>query len=471
MDFPWSLFIDLGIVSVALLFATAMRAKVGFFQRYLVPNALTAGFLLLPFYNFVAPRMGLGTTNLEALIYHLLSISFISMSIRSREGKPFSKAIVGTAVMIVASLTLQGIIGFGLTMLARATVTPDLFPGFGLFVPLGYELGPGQAFAIGLGWESLGFPGASSVGLTFAALGFLWACFGGIFLINLGIARGWLSKQQAEALARRKTRSGLYLRLDEAPVGSRLTTESEAIDSMTVQVAVVAAIYLATYLALTALTAVLGKIGPLGEELAVNLWGLSFIFAAVIALVVRALMGAFKVDSILDNGALTRLSGFSVDLLVASAIGAISAVVVLRYLVPIIVIGTISGVATIVYTLFFASRMFRCHGFERAVMIYGASTGTLPTGLALLRVLDPDFETPVATDYMYGSGIAFFLVIPYILSINLPAYGYARNDPSRYWVLLLLLGVYLAAVLVAARLIAGKGAFTLRRGSWFKAKE
>jgi glutamate:Na+ symporter, ESS family len=144
---------------------------------------------------------------------------------------------------------------------------------------------------------------------------------------------------------------------------------------------------------------------------------------------------------------------------------------VLRYLVPILVIGSISGVATIVYTLFFASRMFRRHGFERAVMIYGASTGTLPTGLALLRVLDPDFETPVATDYMYGSGIAFFLVIPYILSINLPAYGYARNDPSRYWVLLLLLGVYLAAVLVAARLIAGKGAFTLRRGSWFKAKE
>ena len=34
--------------------------------------------------------------------------------------------------------------------------------------------------------------GAGDVGLTFAAMGFIWACFGGVFLINLGIRKGWL---------------------------------------------------------------------------------------------------------------------------------------------------------------------------------------------------------------------------------------------------------------------------------------
>ena len=71
---------------------------------------------------------------------------------------------------------------------------------------------------------------------------------------------------------------------------------------------------------------------------------------------------------------------------------------------------------------------------------------------------------------MYGSGIAFFLVIPYILSINLPAYGYARNDPSRYLMLVLLLGIYLVLVLIFMRIVGGRGTFTPRRGNWFESE-
>ena len=83
MDFTWSLFIDLGMVAVALLAATAIRHRVRFFQRYLIPNALTAGFLLLPFYNYVAPMLGVSSAHLGELVYHLLSISFISMTLRA----------------------------------------------------------------------------------------------------------------------------------------------------------------------------------------------------------------------------------------------------------------------------------------------------------------------------------------------------------------------------------------------------
>ena len=162
---------------------------------------------------------------------------------------------------------------------------------------------------------------------------------------------------------------------------------------------------------------------------------------------------------ILDDGSLTRISGFSVDLLVSAAIGAISLTVLFRHWIPLIVMVAAAGAATMAYTLWISSRLFRDHKFERAIMLYGASTGTLPTGLALLRVLDPDFETPVATDYMYGSGIAFFLVIPYILSINLPAYGFAGNDPSLYVIMAGLLAAYLIVVILMLRLLGGKGAF------------
>ncbi|MCK5007597.1 MAG: hypothetical protein KAR73_09435 [Spirochaetales bacterium] len=50
------------------------------FQRFLIPNSLTAGFILLPVYNFLAPRRGLPTSGLENLVYHLLAISLVVVS-------------------------------------------------------------------------------------------------------------------------------------------------------------------------------------------------------------------------------------------------------------------------------------------------------------------------------------------------------------------------------------------------------
>jgi ESS family glutamate:Na+ symporter len=100
------------------------------------------------------------------------------------------------------------------------------------------------------------------------------------------------------------------------------------------------------------------------------------------------------------------------------------------------------------------------------MIFYGSATGTLPTGLALLRVVDPEFETPAAVDYMYGSGVAFFLVIPYILAINLPMYGFIRGNPKYYWMIIGLLLGYLAAIVVLVRLLAGRRAFASPLKLW-----
>jgi ESS family glutamate:Na+ symporter len=471
MNFAWKFFIDLGLISIALLLATALRAKIRFLQKFLIPNALTAGFLLLPLYNFVLPRLGLQTGGLETLIYHMLSLSFISMSLRERKGKVFSRRIISTGMIIITSLTVQGLIGLGLTFFFIATFSPNLFPSFGLFVPLGFELGPGQAFAIGKGWEAFGFEGASSVGLTFAAFGFLWACFGGIFLINLGIRKGWLSAKKAEHLRNRGIRTGVYKKDEEKPVGSRLTTTSDAVESMSINLGMVLGVYLLTFLLLKLITFFLAFAGPQGEELAVNLWGISFIFAALLALPIRKILEKTRIAHVLDDGSLKRISGVSVDLLVTAAIAAISLVIVVKHWIPILTIGVISGIVTMFYVLWLSSRLFKDHNFERALIIYGASTGTMPTGLALLRTIDPGFETPVATDYMYATGIAFFLVIPYILSINLPASGYADGNTMKYWLMIILLAVYLLSVIITLRLLGGKGVFRKPLRMWLKSKE
>ncbi len=443
MNFDWSFFIDIGIVSVALLLATVIRGKIRFFQRFLIPNALTAGLILLPFYNFAGPLLGLGQTGLGEIVYHLLSISFIAMMLRKTESKrgKASRGVLWFSVASTFQLGAQGFIGLVLTLLLAATIVPGLFPSFGLLVPLGYALGPGQAFAIGSGWEQFGFVGAGSVGLTFAAIGFLIASFVGVFLINYGVRHGWLGKHSGET-TQIDTGPGIRPAGSEMPVGSRLTTESDAIDTMTVNLGMVVAVYLLTYLFLRLITFGLSFAGELGTDLATNLWGIGFVFASVIALLVRLTLRAAKVDHILDTGSLTRISGTSVDLTVAAAVGAISLVIIVQYWLPLLIIASIAGVFVIVAVPWMGSRLFTDHRLHRTLILFGAMTGTLPTGLALLRVIDPEFKTPVGSDYVYSSAVVFLLVIPLILSINLPAYAVDRGRPELIWIALGVLAAY-----------------------------
>jgi ESS family glutamate:Na+ symporter len=459
MGFHWLTFVHLGIIAAALVLATWIRARVPFFQRYLVPNSLTAGFLLLFFYNFLARFLRLDSALLGELIYHLLSISFIAMSLRDPPSKKTGRRVFAMGLMIAASFTLQALLGLGLAFLLIATFMPALNPSIGLFIPLGYEMGPGQAYSIGKGWEDLGFAGAGSLGLTFAALGFLWACFGGVYLVNLGIRRGWVAAPRLGRDARKGMGSGVLPPGSRLPVGSLLTTETEALDGLALNLAAVLVCYLATFLLLKGLTALVSLAGKEGRELAVNLWGISFIFAALLAALAKMLARRARVDHLLDPGSLTRIAGLSVDLLVAASLGAISLVVVARYWGAILLMSLAAGVLTAGYCLWLSCRLFDEHRFQRALIFYGGATGTLPTGLALLRVVDPAFETPAAVDYMYGSGVAFFLVIPYVLAINLPMYGYMRGQPRYYWLIIGLLLAYLVVILILVRVLGGKKAY------------
>jgi len=124
MNFAWNMFVDLGIIAAALLLATLIRARVGFFQRYLIPNALTAGFILLPLYNFVLPQFGITSEGLGELAYHLLSISFVGMALRrapasSNVGR---RRYFSTAVAVLSQYALQTVVGLLLTFILISTI-------------------------------------------------------------------------------------------------------------------------------------------------------------------------------------------------------------------------------------------------------------------------------------------------------------------------------------------------------------
>jgi len=469
MDFNWTSIIHLGILFTALLAATYIRAKVPFFQKFLIPNSLTAGFMLLFFYNAVAPAFHLNTEILGEYVYHLLNISFIGMVLR-RMKKPegeVKSGIFPTSVGIVSQYAVQCVAGLLLTYVLINTVFPDLFPALGYLLPMGFALGPGQAFAIGSGWHHMGFEGAGSVGLTFAAVGFVSGCFGGVFLINWGLNKGWISKEEVKKIRSKGVKSGIFPEKSRLPVAAKSTTESEAIDSLTFHIAIVFMVYFLSFGLLHLLTFLLSFAGELGMELAANLWGINFIFSAMTAMAVKHLMGVLKIHYVVDNGTLTRISGFAVDLMVTASIAAISLVVVTQYWIPILVLSA-AGVTLAFITLpWICSRMFTDHQFLRTLILFGAATGTMPTGLALLRVVDPDFETPVAADYMYAAGIVFLIAIPLILSINLPAYSVVYNQPMLFWFAVLISLGYLVYVFIAYVIVSKKRSFAQFGKTWY----
>ncbi|MDF1569815.1 MAG: sodium/glutamate symporter, partial [Spirochaetaceae bacterium] len=242
MDESWKIFIDLGLLSAALLTATFLRAKIKFFQHFLIPNALTAGFILMAVYNLLRTPLKLETVRLDQLAYHLLNISFIAMALRTPRPKHIRRrgGALPLSLGVLTHYGIQAVVGLGLTLVLAATIAPQVFPGFGLLLPLGFSSGPGQAMSIGKTWENFGFVGAGSVGLTFGAVGFLWASFGGVALINIGVHRGWITAPHSQDMLK-KDRPGIYPKNRPAAAGARLTTNGAAIDSMSYHVAYVLA--------------------------------------------------------------------------------------------------------------------------------------------------------------------------------------------------------------------------------------
>ena len=473
MDF--NAIINLGVVGLGLLVGSLLRAKVKLLQRYLIPSAIIGGFFLLVFYNFVAPHIGLDGAFLGNLVYHLLNISFIAMALRNpSDDKPKDgsarRSFFQNVIAIFGQYGIQCFFGLLATLLMILTFFPDLFPAIGLSLPLGFELGPGQAYSISLPWEDMGFEGATSVGLAMAAAGFITGSVGGVILINLGVKNGWISAPDAEKLKERKLFSG-FLGRGNSREGSRLTSEGESIDTLSYHVSLIMASYLLSWAMLAVIEYLLSFIGSIGAEISSTLWGVNFIFSMFSAAIVRMIINKTGIDYTIDNGTLNRINGLSVDLTVAACLGAISLTALAAYYVPVIILIIVGILITCFILPWYSSRIFSDNQFYRMLVLFGTATGTLPTGLSLLRVVDPDFETPAARDYAYASGMVFVFVFPLILFVNLPAYSYAQNNPALFFTMLGITFLYLVVFIILYRIAAGKNAFRKCGTFWLKSKD
>jgi len=420
----WEPVLIFSYLSVFLLLATFLRSRISFLQKFLIPNSIMAGLfgILLGQYLFRV----IDPNEMGDYVYHLLTLAFIAMGLRGSKVKR-SYGTLTTMVIHCKTYAVQGILGLAFALILILTYYPDLFPAFGLHLVMGFGNNPGVAYSFGLNWETMGFIGGSQVGLTFGALGFIWAYIIGMVIINWGVRRNKATLFKGYDQIPPSVFRGIVRPGEEKKEAGRLVTAQEAIESMALQLALVGMVLLVAYLFLSNLLGLLGRFGELGENLSALIGGFGYIFGILFALVIRWIMEKIKIEYIIDHGLMTRLGGTFIDFMITAAITAISLEMIRLYWLEIALLSTIGGFVTLVFVSFLVNRMQMDYKFERMVSSFGLVTGTVASGLALLRVLDPHFETPVAEDLVYAGGVALFTAIPILLLANMPAIGYAAG--------------------------------------------
>lgn len=436
--------LDFSIFGVLLVVATILRRHVGFFQNYLIPNNLIAGVLGMILAAVFVQTGLLQSERLGAYVYHLLALLFIAFGLR-KPNRGLGLNPIKFGIIFIMVYLVQGILGMAIALSLVGSIMPELFPGIGMLLPLSFGMNPGIAYSMGSNWENFGFIDGGTVGLSFAAIGFGIAYTVGILATRRGVQNGKAAFLDAHNFKEDVTlRTGIQ-KPENRPITGHQTTATEAIESLTLHLAVIATTYAVTYGLMLLLQSFLMQIGA--EKEIYTLWSFHFIIAAVVAMFVRRVIDLFKATHWIDDATMTRMGNIFMDFMVVASVAAITVAVVMRYWLPLIVMSTTVALATWYIIQWACKSLFKDYAFERQLSIFGNMTGTMQSALVLLRVLDPKFRSPVSFDLVYGSGLALLLGFPMLIFVNAPV-NYFNNEIEGYWLTVLAMTGYLAILLL-----------------------
>lgn len=434
----WGVIVYFGILSILLLTGNVIRRKIPLLKKSLLPTSVIAGLLgliikealirPLTSYSWWVDGAEIDRFNLflNLVTYHTIAIGFIAMGLKVNEKfkiKTHRAHSYYNGMVIVSSYLLQGIIGIGITAILAFTIFPIFKTGPGLatgiLLPFGFGQGPGQANNFGAVYEGFtnaqgiltGFSGAQSYGLAVSSMGFIWACIGGVIYLNKVAKKKVTGEERViEVTTIQEVESP-----DEVPV-------AESIDKLTIQITLIAVVYMITLLVMFGLTKLASLNDGIYRMVGSLIWGFNFIFGMVIALLAKKLFNYLRAKNIMtrqypNNYMLNRIAGVVFDFMVVASIVSINIEDLASPAVWItfFVITAVGGIATMIHLHKLTKRVYKEYTLPAFAGMYGTMTGTVSTGIALLREVDPYYETPAATDLVTGTTTAIIFGFPILL--------------------------------------------------------
>lgn len=460
--------VALGLASFTLLVGVLLRAKIGFLRNFLVPSCVIGGILGFALMN-ISP-LGMNTAENASVFTELTNIfftlSFISIGLTGNEkkeaeekpekgkkakkggaAKQIIRGAIGMGFVWSVLYSITPLIGYGCVMLSNLLCPgQSLDPKYGMLIPFAFAQGPGQSATFGALFESHGLENAAMVAITFSVIGFIIAFLVGVPCAKLGIKKG-LAKNCTEITD--SVKRGVF-RPDEQVEGGlgKATTHNGNIDPLTVHIALVGITYLITYII----------IELLNND---SMRSMMFIYGMLVAYFVKFVMKVCKFEHVQNNDTQKRVTGFFTDFVVVCAFMAVQVSIIAKWIVPILIVCAVVGVVTFFVSMYFAKRFGDSNDFERFLGLWGTSTGTVPTGVSLVRIVDPDQKTTTAVE-LGAMNLAMIPSYVYIFLVPL----YLQGTMSFGMLSLAMAAVSVVALVVILVLkLWGKPSFSFRKGS------
>lgn len=434
------------LLAAVMLLGKYLRVKVPAIQKLLLPSAIVAGFLGLILGPQVLGKLGepLGWEWLENgglfsdEIYEvwgmlpglLISVVFATLFLGARIPSPKRAAkLVGPQLSVgVAYGSGQYVVGILLALLVLAPLF-GVDPLFGALIEIAFEGGHGTAAGMQPAFEEMGIPEATDLALAMATVGLVAAILIGIAVINWGVRTGRTKviknvTEQSDSELR-----GLYSD-DETVHTGRMTARPASIEPLTLHVAVVGLAIILGWLLLEGLIWVEDQLwgqpesvwpGADGEGLTLLGYVPLFPLAMIGGVVIQVILDRTGNSHLLDHETMKRIQGLALDILIVAALATISLTVIADYWQTFLIL-SIAGVAFCTFMLlYFTPRIIPAFWLERGIADFGQSMGVTATGLALLRVADPDDKSPALEAFGYkqlffepffGGGLITAISIP-----------------------------------------------------------
>lgn len=409
-------------IGIMLLVGVVLRAVIKPLGNILMPASVIGGIVGLIMMNIpgVAATLGIDPNMCNQIVNFFFILSFISMGLTAT---PKAEGQTGGAV---AKQQLRGSMGMGLLWGALYCFTPVIgyfcikFFGaafnmpaeYGILIPFAFCQGPGQSASFGMQIEAAGLmPLASQVAITYSVIGFLFAFLIGVPLAKIGLKKGLASYPEKLSPA---VMRGIYKPEEQTEVAGRITTYNGNIDVLAFNFAIVGMTFVITLY-------VQKLILMVPNALIASFGGMTFFVGYFVALLVKAVMTKIGVKKYHDDALQARITGCTTDFLIVGAFMAIQTSAIGSWIIPMLMMCVVVGAFTFAFCIYFGRRFGDGCDFERTLGMWGCATGTCPSGVALIRVVDPNLRTTASAEM--GSMNAFMipgtlLVANYIMVCN-----------------------------------------------------
>ncbi|MHC4563361.1 MAG: sodium/glutamate symporter [Planctomycetota bacterium] len=399
-----------------------LRMKVRLLQKLYLPSCVIAGLLGLIVIqafqaagNPIPPVWTAGWSKLPGMLINVvfaclfLGVTLPRIGVLARRAGPQ----LGYGQIVAWG---QYVVGVGLFLTVVTVFWPGLPAMFGAIIPVGFEGGHGTAAGLAETFTKLDWEAGKDFALASATAGIISAIVVGMVLINWAVRRGHVVASAGDVGA--KTDNAV-IPPDRRPSAGKLTVSADAIESLTLHLAVVGIACGLGWLLKQGMVAgtqalsgqaILDAISDwpwwarwlwwpvrvLGSKQAVAIASSFPLFPLCMlgGLVVQIFEQKFDKSKLIDGGLTRRIQNIALDFLVVAAIAMIRVESLTGYLAPFFILIAAGILWNVFCVLVLAKRLLPDAWFERSIAEMGQSMGVTATGLLLLRVVDPKYESP-----------------------------------------------------------------------------